>query len=502
MNKRRAGVIASYVYSIVQVAVNLIYVPILLGGIGQSEYGLYQMIGSLVAYLSVINTTFSAGATRFYCKFYALNDEDGMANTLGILRRIYRIAYFVVVVATVVLMFVLQAVYASSFSAWEIQESCIMLAILGANLILTMSNTISIACITAHEEFAFLKGTQLITLIIQPIGIVALIKVMPFAYTVTLVQFICNFLCLLAQKWFARNKLGMDDELRFLDKDMEHQIISFSGTLLLAVVADQVFWKSDQLILGYMYGTDPVAVYSVGSQVVNAYIPLGTAVSSVFMPKVSEIWHKNRDLQALSKLFVKVSRIALYPLLAVLLGFIVFGVDFIHLWAGEGYELAWWVTVIELVPFTIDVSQNIGLTILQVMGSYSFRANMYFVAAILNIALTVWLSGSMGIVGAAIASGVTILISSGLILNWYYQVRVGLDMMGWWKSVLKEIMPMIGLCVIGKFLWAPFSGCGWSGLLLGILCWAVAFSLTSYYLSANEYERGLVFAALSRLTSH
>lgn len=66
MNKRRSGALISYIYSITQVVVNLLYVPILLAGIGQAEYGLYQMVGSIIAYLSIINSTFSAGAVRFY----------------------------------------------------------------------------------------------------------------------------------------------------------------------------------------------------------------------------------------------------------------------------------------------------------------------------------------------------------------------------------------------------------------------------------------------------
>ena len=169
MNKRRVGVIVSYVYSITQVVVNLIYVPVLLGGIGQSEYGLYQTIGSIISYLSIINSTFSAGAVRFYSKYYVLGDEEGMANTLGILKRIYRIAYIIVFAATLIFMGIVNIVYQKSFSPWELQESCLLLAVLAFNLVLTMNNTISIACITAHEEFAFLKITQLITLVLQPV---------------------------------------------------------------------------------------------------------------------------------------------------------------------------------------------------------------------------------------------------------------------------------------------------------------------------------------------
>lgn len=189
----------------------------------------------------------------------------------------------------------------------------------------------------------------------------------------------------------------------------------------------------------------------------------------------------------------------LYPLLAVLCGFIIFGQDFIRLWAGEGYEAAYWVTVLELVPFTIDVSQNIGLTILQVMNLYGFRAKMYFVAAVINIGLTIWLVRVMGIIGAALASGLAMLVSSGFILNWYYQAKVDMDMAAWWKSVLRESLPLIALCGIGCIAWKPLAGCGWTVLVAGILCWAVIFSLVAYFVCANEYEKGLVRGIIRRM---
>lgn len=500
MNNRRSGAVVSYIYSITQVVVNLIYVPLLLSGIGQAEYGLYQMVGSIIAYLSIINSTFSAGAVRFYSKYYVLGDEDGMANTLGILRRIYRVAYLVVAIATAVIAGVVAVVYRNSFSPWEVRESCLMLVVLALNLMLSMENTVSIACITVHEKFTFLKLTQLGVLVVQPVLVVLLTKWFPFAITVTCVQFACNVVSRTLQQLYAKRRLGMDDRIRYLDRDLERQIITFSSTIVLATVADQIFWKADQLILGYMYGPQPVAVYAVGSQVVNTYLPLGLAVASVFMPRVSELWHKEHNLQALSDLFAKVSRVTLYPLLAVLLGFIVLGQDFVRLWAGEGYREAWWVAVLELVPFTVDVAQNIGLTILQVMNRYGFRAKMYFFAAVINIGLTIWLARQMGIVGAAVASGIAMVVSSGFVLNWYYQVKVGLDMVDWWRNVLREVVPMIVLCVAAWFVWQPFAGCGWGGLIIGVCCWAVAFTLVSYFLCANSYERELIRGALRKIS--
>jgi O-antigen/teichoic acid export membrane protein len=499
VNKRRAGAIASYAYSFTQVVVNLIYVPLLLKGIGQSEYGLYQMIGSIIAYLGVLSSTLSAGATRYYCKYFALGDEEGMANTLGLLKRIYRIGYLVIAAAALVSMGLIWLVYDGSFTPQEMRESWAMLAILALNLSITLDNTLAMASITAHEEFVFLKLSQLFTLVMQPMLVLMFIKWYPTAVTVSVVQLLCNLLCRTIQTGFAKKYLGMDTHLRYLDKNLERQILAFSGTIVLGTVADQVFWKTDQLILGYMYSTSVVAIYSVGSQIVSAYSPLGIAVSSVFMPKVSEIWHKRHDLGALSDLFVRVSRIALYPLLAVLIGFIVFGRDFIRLWAGDGYELAYWVTVLELVPFTVDVAQNIGLTILQVMNRYGFRAKMYLVAASINIVLTVIFASTMGIVGAALASGIALALSSGLVLNIFYQRSIGLDMGKWWKSVARETVPLITQGILASFVWRQFEGGGWISLGLGLLCWAVSFTLVSYFLSANEYERNLVKGAVDKL---
>ena len=65
-SNRRSGVVATYVYTICNILVQLIYVPLLLSSIGQEEYGLYQLIGSIVSYIVSINGILAAGVGRFY----------------------------------------------------------------------------------------------------------------------------------------------------------------------------------------------------------------------------------------------------------------------------------------------------------------------------------------------------------------------------------------------------------------------------------------------------
>ena len=501
MNKRRSGAVASYAYTICQMVVGLVYVPLLLVGIGRSEYGLYQMIGSIIAYIAIVNTTLGAGVTRFYCKYLAEGDEDGMANTLATATKAVRWISLAAIGVGIVCMGLVRLVYAGSLTAWELDESCLLLAVLVANLIVTMSNTISASVITAHEEFVFLKLTQLAVIVAQPIVVVLVIRWFPNALAVCVVQLVLNFALRMVQHTFARKRLGMDTRLRSVDEELQRNLLRFSGGIIMGVVADEIFWRTDQLILGYYYGTATVAVYAVGAQVCMTYMPLGQAVASVFMPKVSRIVEQPDYLHELSLLFAKVARLSAYPLLLVLTGFIVFGQDFIRLWAGEGFGDAYWVAVIIMVPFTVDIMQSIGIVILQVLDKYAFRGKMYLVAAIVNVGITIVLARLYGSIGAAAATGITLVVVSDVLVNVYYARSVHLDMRYFWKRLARLIAPVVPLCAVGLVAWGAFASAvtvGWLELVAGIFVYTLVFALFAYVACTDDYERGLVKGALAK----
>ena len=84
MNERKIGILLSYLNIALHAIVGFLYVPILLHYIGKSEYGLYQLIGSLIAYFSIMDFGLTAAVTRFYTKYKALKDKVGMENILAI----------------------------------------------------------------------------------------------------------------------------------------------------------------------------------------------------------------------------------------------------------------------------------------------------------------------------------------------------------------------------------------------------------------------------------
>ena len=305
-------------------------------------------------------------------------------------------------------------------------------------------------------------------------------------------------ICAIAQRAYAKKvlfaKAHLEGDYRYLYK----KIIKFSSGIVLALIADQVFWKSNQLILGYDFGMWVVAVYGIAMQLQMVYMALGTTISNVFMPRISILYHGEDSIEQVSNLFTRVGRLSTYPLFLVFTGFILFGQSFIELWVGNAYSEAYFIALAIFAPLSIDLIQNIGLTILQVTDKYAFRGMSYFAVAVVNILLVILISPTYGAFGAAVCSGFLMFLVSGPIMNCFYKQRVGLDIGSFWKNVLRVATPLALYCgLVGLLLHVinPTLS-SWPCLLLSILIYTVGYVLVAFCLSMNASEKQMTLGIL------
>ena len=93
---RVSAALLSYLLTILHIIVNLIYSPLLIHYIGDSEYGLYQLAASFFSYIAIFESSVSVGVLRFYCNAKAKKDEDAVENVLAVARYIYNILSLIV----------------------------------------------------------------------------------------------------------------------------------------------------------------------------------------------------------------------------------------------------------------------------------------------------------------------------------------------------------------------------------------------------------------------
>jgi len=499
-DNRKQAVILGYVHTILHTIIGILYVPILLGSLGKSAYGLYQMASSVIAYLAIIESTLSASVSRQYTLYLVKKDENGMEHVLYLSRKMYRILSGIIVGVAAVLAIGVYLFYRNSLTMAELKEFFLIYSILVINILVSVNNYTYLACINAHQRYVFLKGLSLVVLILQPVSVLALLQIVPYATVIVAVELCLNVIVAIVRCRYAKRELKVKVKKHpELGGSLLKSMLVFSVGTFLTVLSDQIFWKTDQIILGKMHGTSAVAVYSVGVQVFYAFMALSSSVGGVLLPTiVAKI--ENGGIEEVDAFFRKIGRIQGFVLGFMLTGFVVLGRTFMLLWVGEGYEEAYIVAVLLMFAYAIDIIQGtVGISVLQVLNKYSFRAKCMFTIALINIVLTVIGVEIWGLVGASIATAVSILIGTGLIMNVYYQKAIGLKIGLFWKEMLK-IFLLWGVCAgIGYGLsFLSFQRLLPDFFVKGILFVVIYFAL-AYFLVMNEYEKEQVHALVRRL---
>ena len=96
-----------------------------------------------------------------------------------------------------------------------------------------------------------------------------------------------NVATLFTHFYYCRCKLFI--ELRFgrFNPSFLKEVSVYSFWLFLNAIMDRIYWSTGQFVLGMYRGTVTVAVYSVAIQLTHMFMLFSSAISGVFLPKVT-----------------------------------------------------------------------------------------------------------------------------------------------------------------------------------------------------------------------
>ena len=188
--QRKIGTLLGYIHIALQSLVSIIYIPLLINGIGDGEYGLYQIMSSIIAYFSIMEAPMSSAILRFYSQYKNESDINKMENVLAIGKNIFSVISLIVIIIAIPCLFGIYSLYKNSFTNAELIEAVIMFIIMTINIVITIRNYVYVAAISANEKYIFIKIVSIVTLIIQPVGVYSLIYKYPYALTIVLIQLI------------------------------------------------------------------------------------------------------------------------------------------------------------------------------------------------------------------------------------------------------------------------------------------------------------------------
>lgn len=502
VNQLKAGVVLNYVVIFLNTVVGLLYTPYMLRMMGQSEYGLYSLVASVIAYLTVLDLGFGNAIVRYTAKFRAEKKTEEQYEMFGMFFLLYLVIGIVAFGIGLGLYFNVDTLFGNTMTAVELGRARIMMLLLVANLAFTFPMSIWGSIIQAYEDFVFQKSLNIIRIILNTVVMICLLHFGYKAVAMVVVQTIFNVLTLVINFIFCRRKLNIHIYFRFkhFHWGFLKEVAIYSFWIFLNAIMDRVYWSTGQFVLGAMVGTAAVAVFAIAIQLEGMYMQFSTAISSVFLPKVTAMVATNRSRKEISDLFIRTGRIQYIVLAYILSGFIIFGRQFIELWAGAGYSDAYIISLLFFIPLTVPLIQNLGITILQARNEMKFRSVLYIIIALVSLAMQIVLTRFFGGIGCAMGVSGALVVGQILIMNVYYRRRQDLDIMTFWKEISKmSIIPIVLIISSMLAIRHFFALDSWGKLILGIAAFSLVYIPLFFRFSMTDEERDLFISMFHKI---
>lgn len=497
--QRKLGAILSYVSIIVSTLVQLLYTPFLINKLGQSEYGLYSLIASVIGYLTVLDLGFGNAIIVYTAKYRAQNKYEEEKKLHGMFKIIFSIIGIIAALIGIILFLNVNNLFGQTMTPSELSEAKIMMLILSFNLFITFQFSIYSSIISAYEKFTFQKIMSIVNTLLKPLLMIPLLFLGYKAVAMTVVITIVNIIVLLSNYTFCKKKLNINIKFMGFDKNLFKTILGYSIWIFLGVIVDKVNWSVDQFVLGSVAGTVAVSIYSAASTINSLFVNLSTAINSVLLPKMSKMVAKNAANEEITNEFIKVGRIQYLIIFLMCSGLVMFGKEFFIAWVGEKFINSYYIAIILIIPLCVPLIQNLGISIMQAKNMHKFRSLLYFFIAIANIGISIPLAKAYQGIGSAIGTSLSLIIGNIIIINIYYYKKVGINVIKFWKQILKMTVPFIIPITIILIIMNFITLHGYMHLIVFGGIYTILYCITAYYLAMNRYEKSIINKLLNKL---
>ena len=176
MNQKKGGTILSFAAIFLKILVTFIYVPFVLDKIGKDSYGLFSIIGSIIAYIAILDFGINDSTLRFFISYRKEKSLDQKRQILGSVSKIYSGLLIIVLLVSTIVYFYLPILFSNTFSNQEMIDLKEMYLISIISIAFTIFFNPIGAIMNAYEKFIILKFTDILVFTFTTITIIVFLN--------------------------------------------------------------------------------------------------------------------------------------------------------------------------------------------------------------------------------------------------------------------------------------------------------------------------------------
>ena len=346
-----------YIRMILAMGISLYTSRVVLAQLGISDFGVYNVVGGIVAMFSVLNSAMAGSTQRFLTYELGRNDNKRLNLVFNTGVQIHLlIALVVVIVTETVGLWFLNSkmnIPADRMDAahWVFQFSIL-------SMVLSFLNVPYTALIIAYEKMSAFAYISIIEVLLK-LGVAFLLIVSPIEklkfYAV--LTFLCPLIIRVCYWYYCNKNFAVSKVRKVFDRKLFKEMSSFAGWGLFGQLASMGSTQGVNVLLNVFFGPVVNAARGVAVQVQSAVIQFSMNFQTAVNPQITKNY-ANSNFEDMHALMYRSAKMSFYLLYALGLPIMIEAPYILNLWLTEVPEYTVSFLRVILVITIIDAVAN------------------------------------------------------------------------------------------------------------------------------------------------
>lgn len=486
-----------YVRMLLLLFVNLFTARIVLNALGESDYGLYNVVGGIIVFFSVINGVLAAGTSRFLT--YDLGKGD-----LGELKKTFSASFTMHVCAALIVL-----VLSETIGLWFLNTQLVIPddRLIAANWVfqfsiltamLTLTQVPYSASIISHERMNIYAWTGIAEGVFKLAIAFSLLyagysdRLIAYGFLTflwsALLQLYYRFYC---RKYFPESKLFVVKDKRVYKRMLSFSLWDLGGSL--GTVANS---QGMNFILNIFFGLIVNTARGLAVQVESALQQFSNNFMTAVKPQIVKSYAKE-DYQRFFELIFESSKYSYFLMLVVALPVVLESEYILNLWLVNTPQYT-----VNFLRLTLAASVFRAMARPVIDGCHATgnikRLNLYTCSVVIMTLPLSWIAFKMGYPPESIfiIYG-TLLCINNFIELYVLKIEINYSIREYLITVMARCLVVTIIVSIPPFLVTILLKPSFFRLCLTVFCSVLCVGCGVYFMVLNKYQREKVKAVLS-----
>jgi O-antigen/teichoic acid export membrane protein len=484
-----SATISNYAGRLLGLGAWFILTPFLLLRLGPTEYGLWVLIGSLVAYGWLLNAGVQGAITRYVSACRARDDFDLASRIVStslcwdVLLGLMAIALSAALAPFIPVLFQIPPDDRATAS-W-------LVLLMGIGIGVTLPCETGGAVLRGLHRYDLASLVNVVGTLLNVGAVVWVLLAGGGLLAVVAVGVPAAVISQLLSMWLCRR---VAPALRFSRRDVDpslvRTILGFSWPLLLGQTATLLQRRSDEIVIAIFLPVSLVTPYALAHRLSDVCRELTKQFMGPFLPLASEL-DARQDTTRLRALYLSGTRLALAIFLPLACTVTVLAHPLLRLWVGAAYADNVGIVAILSIAGALISTEWLATAVLQGMARHRLQGVAAVCCALGNVAVSAALVGPLGLTGVALGTLIAAVVESSIVMPYAARV-IGVTASDWMKRIL--LPTLLPAAAMTAFLYVVEINAEPESIpaLIGTAALGVAIFAVSYLtIGASRSERQL-----------